>query len=817
MASDLGLTISVSGAVGAAMAAFGDLKGTLQQVSEITKKLKTDQGKLGNAIKNAAKLPQSDLGEMNARYAKQQELLTRLRASTQALGRARSNIDDNEKKRESLRTNMMETVALGLAVAAPIKVAIDAEEAFADVKKVVDTRVPELEAYLLEASRRIPQSFEELAKIASGGAQGGILRDELESYVDLVAKMSVAGDLTADFAGESVAKIKNIFGTNIARMGELGDVINNLSNRESAKYAQIIDVMKRSGSTAQIFGFNEKQTAGLATTFLALGKTEETAGTAINAMLLKLSAADVQAPKFQAALGKMGLSAQGLKKAIGKDAEGALTMFLEKVRQLPKENQLGLMSQMFGIQYADDVALLAQNVDVYKRTMKEAGDAEQYAGSMQKEFAERSATTKNAFRLLKNEMIVLAITLGKEVLPKLKALIDNVRPLIQRFAEWIKNNPATVSFLLHLVAGFLGFRFALLGVSYALSMISVPFLHAIKVYELFKAKFLLYKIGGLKSLFPGIAKAISAVGKAFTVLKGIILAHPIFAALALLAVAAFLVWKNWEKIKAGWPGFLAAAQDFLSDLVSMFTAPFKILLQLLFILLNGLADLIVAGLTRAFAAVRAAGAWIVAGIKSVFSGGLLGIAALLADFSPIGALYAMVARVLSWFGLTLPARFSEVGRMILGGIWSGFSSAFPNLAEKIKTWVGSLPDVVKKVLGIASPSRVFMAIGGETMAGLEQGLARTAQGPLEIVKRTVGALAAAGTLAAATPVLAAPMGPTGGGMASRAVAAPVSVTVNVYPAPGMDERALADLVVRKIADARRAEAVHRRSSLYDEE
>jgi hypothetical protein len=46
----------------------------------------------------------------------------------------------NEKKRESLRTNLMETVAIGLAVASPIKVAIDAEEAFADVKKVVDTR-----------------------------------------------------------------------------------------------------------------------------------------------------------------------------------------------------------------------------------------------------------------------------------------------------------------------------------------------------------------------------------------------------------------------------------------------------------------------------------------------------------------------------------------------------------------------------------------------------------------------------------------------------------------------------------------------------
>ncbi|MDR0702606.1 MAG: hypothetical protein LBF61_09430 [Azoarcus sp.] len=56
----------------------------------------------------------------------------------------------------------------------------------------------------------------------------------------------------------------------------------------------------------------------------------------------------------------------------------------------------------------------------------------------------------------------------------------------------------------------------------------------------------------------------------------------------------------------------------------------------------------------------------------------------------------------------------------------------------------------------------------------------------------------------AQPALAAQTPATGGG-----------VTINVYPAPGMDEKALAELVARKIQDTRLTDAARGRSRLTD--
>ncbi|GHT92823.1 hypothetical protein FACS1894116_03670 [Betaproteobacteria bacterium] len=510
MATDLALSITIGAAAGAAMSVFSNLKGRMQAVADVTSKLKADQRKLGETIKAAARLPITNLHELQAQYGRQQAALDRLRTSTKKLGQVQASIAANEANRAGLRTKMMETAGIAYLAVQPMKVAISAEEAMADVKKVVDERVPELEQYLLDASRRIPKSFEGLAQIASSGAQGGISRADLEGYVDLVSKMAVAGDLSDEFAGESVAKIKNIFGTNMAKMGELGDVINNLSNRESAKFSQIIDVMKRSGSTAKLYGFTENQTAGLATAFLALGKTEETAGTAINAILLKLQAADVQGNKFQTGLKKMGLSAQGLKKAIGEDAEGALSMFLEKVRALPKADQMGALSQMFGTQYADEVALLANNLDVYKRAMGEATDATQYAGSMEAEFASRSDTTSNSLQLLKNDLIVIAIQLGKVMLPALRELVETVRPWFASLAEWVKENHAIVRGTLKFIGFLLGMKIALLACVYAASMLYAPLLHLIKIFRMGQAAWVLFgamrAMGGIKAAFPILGK-----------------------------------------------------------------------------------------------------------------------------------------------------------------------------------------------------------------------------------------------------------------------------------------------------------------------
>lgn len=110
-------------------------------------------------------------------------------------------------------------------------------------------------------------------------------------------------------------------------------------------------------------------------------------------------------------------------------------------------------------------------------------------------------------------------------------------------------------------------------------------------------------------------------------------------------------------------------------------------------------------------------------IKTAFNGGIKGISALIINWSPIGLFYSAFAKVLSWFGIDLPAKFTGFGAMILEGLKNGILSKVNAVKDAITGAVSGVIDKAKGILGIHSPSRVFMGIGGYTMQGMANGIA----------------------------------------------------------------------------------------------
>ncbi|MFX5513177.1 phage tail tape measure protein [Acinetobacter baumannii] len=110
-------------------------------------------------------------------------------------------------------------------------------------------------------------------------------------------------------------------------------------------------------------------------------------------------------------------------------------------------------------------------------------------------------------------------------------------------------------------------------------------------------------------------------------------------------------------------------------------------------------------------------------IKTAFNGGIRGISALIVNWSPIGLFYMAFAKVLSWFGVDLPAKFTGFGAMILEGLKNGILSKVNAVKDAITGAVSGVIDKARGILGIHSPSRVFMGIGGYTMQGMANGIA----------------------------------------------------------------------------------------------
>lgn len=216
---------------------------------------------------------------------------------------------------------------------------------------------------------------------------------------------------------------------------------------------------------------------------------------------------------------------------------------------------------------------------------------------------------------------------------------------------------------------------------YALLASGRIYLFAIKGLGLLASGIIRAAIFGLQSL----GSALLFVGRMALVMGRFLLANPILIAVAAIAGVAYLIYKNWGPVSG-----------FFIDLWTQITGIFAPI-----------------------------GAWFgtrITEAKTAFSGGIQGMSALILNWSPIGLFYAAFAKVMSWFGIELPAKFTGFGGMLIDGLVNGIKSGFSKLKTIWAEVTSYIPSYFKSEQKIKSPSRVMAGLGGHIMSGLGVGL-----------------------------------------------------------------------------------------------
>lgn len=722
MASGFSLGITIGASVGGAVAGIKSVKSSLDVLDKTVKGLAARQSLLGETLQNPLRMSRKRVGELRREYDQLGQTIAKINRKRSLVADLQQQKQAHYDRRRALKDEFFGAAGAVAGVAFPVKLAVEFESAMADVKKVVDFDTPkqfkEMEQDILRLTRTIPMAGTELAKITASGGQLGVARKDLPKFTETIAKMSVAFDMAADQAGDSMAKLANVYQIPIDQIGKLGDAVNHLSNSSPAKAGDIINTLGRVGGVAKQFGLTEIQTTSLSNAFISLGKTPEIAGTAINGMLTKLMTADKQGAKFQKALKNMGMESKDLKKAIKENGEQALMDFLKQVGKLPKENQMGALVDLFGLEYADDVAVLVSGLETYKKSIDELKKTSKdgkpaFIGSMDKEFAARSATTANNWQIFKNSLTEIGITAGSVLLPALNQLMTTIRPIINSFADWASKNPEVVSALVHLAAGFAalkvgGLMFRFVGNELSGFMVSFRLAKALLGVD-WLATVIRFKsgIGALARIFGVVKTAATLLGSGLMTLGRFLLLSPIGIALSLLGVAAYMLYRNWDAVVAG----------------------AKALWQGLGVFVGGVANAIVSFFGTCWER-----------IKAYFGGGIGNISAQILRWSPLNLFYQVFRGVMSWFGVQLPSSFTQFGANIIQGLWNGLKSKF----EAVKAWfaekAASLKQTFAGVMGIHSPSRVFRRFGGWMMDGLQIGLDRGAASPIASMAGVAGRL-----------------------------------------------------------------------------
>ncbi|EAJ9227288.1 phage tail tape measure protein [Campylobacter jejuni] len=541
---------------------------------------------LGLAIKNA-----SAVGKVVKDFSNLEKIAAKTKLGISGLQKELNTLKLNANLRAELKAQRKglqdEFLSLGNVIRGGIigkglGEAISFESAMADVRKVVNfdegDDIKKMSADILKMSQTLPVTANELAAIAAAGGQIGLGSKDVREFTNLVTKMKVAFNMSAEDVGDSVAKIKNILGISLKDMEDLGDSINNLSDNSASKAREIIDVMKRTAAAGKQIGFTKEQIAALSSSFISLGKGPEVAGTAINSLYRVLATADNMGTKTESAFAKLGISGAFLKQASFDDPQKALDMFLQRISKLDQKEQMGVLVDIFGREFADDMATLVGGLDTYKEALKNAGD-EAKKGSLQREFDTRAATTENSIILMKNAFNSLAVNLGSVFLPAISWVSAGISYLVNSITYITGLVPGLNGVLGGLIATFLLAKPAVLAYAIAknylkdctillksaliktrihllafrnsciLSNITLKAKTVTTTIYTTSLKALSFVLGGLNKVFKAVANGIRVLSVAM-------MSNPIGLILGGIAIVAGLIIANWDKVKSWFKSFI---------------------------------------------------------------------------------------------------------------------------------------------------------------------------------------------------------------------------------------------------------------------
>ena len=433
------------------------LKNTLSNQQIALQGVRTSLSEAGISTKNFAESQRAAQEALQKTIDKEKEAVAH-REKMAGLREKRQGASD---KFSAAKGNFIEATLMAGAIATPLieatHEAIQFESVMADVKKVVDFDTPEqfkeMSGDILKLSTELPMAAEGIAKIVAAGGQSGIAREDLLAFAESATKMGIAFDITADQAGDMMAKWRTAFKMNQEEVVALADKVNYLGNSTAASAPLISEVVTRIGPLGEVGGVASGEIAALGASIVGTGTSSEIAATGIKNLILGMSAGAGATKSQAAAFASLGMSAEDVASRMQVDAKGAIIDVMKAIQALDADKQAATLQDLFGKESIGAIAPLLGNLENLQENFDKVADATKYAGSMEQEYAARSQTTENQIQLAKNTLDAVAVTIGSALLPAVGQVFSSIAPVLTSIAEWASKNEELVVIIAGVAAG----------------------------------------------------------------------------------------------------------------------------------------------------------------------------------------------------------------------------------------------------------------------------------------------------------------------------------------------------------------------------
>ncbi|QCT18514.1 phage tail tape measure protein [Jejubacter calystegiae] len=732
---------------------------------------------------------------------RQQQTLRRLGEQQRKLAAAREQYARRLEVRDRVAgagaTTMAAGVALGAPVMASVKSYVSLEDAMKGVAKQVNdlrddngnrtARFYEMQDAIKAASERLPMEYGavDFAALVEGGARMNVAnpndswedqKRDLLAFAATAAKASTAFEMPADELSESMGKIAQLYKVPTRNIEQLGDVLNYLDDNAMSKGGDIINVLQRLGGVADRLDY--RKAAALGSTFLSLGTAPEVAASAANAMVRELSTATRQSKDFFLGMNMLGLKPADVQRQMTKDAMGTIQRVLEKVNNLPQDQRLSVMTMIFGKEFGDDAAKLANNLPELKRQLGlTAGNGAN--GSMQRESDINADSLSAQWMLVKTGAQNTFSSLGETLRQPLMDIMNVVKKITGATRRWVEQNKPLAGALMKVAA-------AVAAIMVVTGTLMVAVAAVLGPLALMKLSFTVLGIKGAGA-FGLITRAISGMGQGIVWLGRLMFANPILAVIGLIAAGALLIWQNWDtlgpKFKALWDGIRNGVSSAWEGIRNAISAKW---------------DALVNGFSSLADRFKAAGAAIIDGVLNginekweALKARLSAITDFLPDWMKPGGDDNKIPR---------PGQQGERGG---GGLWDRFAGMFDSGGTIPRGQFGIAgengPEIIHGPASITSRRRTAsLAAAVAGMMGVAAAPAEAA--PLHPMSLPVKASAQSGRTVAPVPVL------------HLETHAPITI----HAAPGQSPQDIAREVARQLDERERRARARARSNYSDQ-
>ncbi|MGK5615820.1 phage tail tape measure protein [Proteus mirabilis] len=366
-------------------------------------------------------------------------------------------------------------------------------------------------------------------------AMAGFKPEQIKNAMPGTLAMSLAGDIDLGTTADIGSNILTGFKLDSDQMGRVSDVLVGAFTRSNTSLTMLGDTMKYVAPVASGLGV-DLETAAAATGKLGdAGIQGSMAGTSLRAILGRLA----KPPKMAAkALEELGIKTR--------DAKGNLRDFPELLAELDKKTakmgnaqRAGFFKHIAGEEAFSALSVLAEQAgkgelqNLVADLKKAKGEAQKVAGTMTDNL---SGDMKN----LQSAWGDLGIQIFDGIDSPLRQISQSITRVISKVGVWMKENPELAKTLTMI-------GLAIAGIITTLGILSLSI--AAMLGPLAAAKLSL-SILGIKggSALTLLLKPIKLLGSAFLGLGKAMLANPILLAIAAIAGAFYLVYKNWDTI-----------------------------------------------------------------------------------------------------------------------------------------------------------------------------------------------------------------------------------------------------------------------------